>query len=207
MKNILPFNKFINESSNDKLKSMLLPKMKLMVTCVKYQDYIDSNDIKMENAVRNLIKPLLDEQKYDEAKDLTKEFYKNARVDRKGNVDRDGDVFLLGYDDTYSIINQVKSGKITMNDFKFHVDTADYTDVIKKCVKYNAFILKTGHDLSEIIAPKIKSLLADNDVKDADEILNSFYAPSFRDAEKRFSVFIEYDMLKAMIIRAKNKNK
>lgn len=200
MNNILRFTQFINENFSEDYT-------KLMSTCVEYQNYIDENDSKIENRVKNLIKPLLDKQEYDEAKHLTKQYYMNARVNRKGNVDKEGDVFLLGYDDIYRSINQLKFDKASIEDFTFYEDNTDYTDVIKKCVEYNKFILKSGHELNQIIAPKIKLLLSENKNDDAIETLNNFFDSSFRDKDKRFSVFIEYDMLKAMIIRAKNQNK
>jgi hypothetical protein len=80
--------------------------MKKSVECYAYIDKID--DI-LSSIISHKVEPLLNENKFDEAVKMVKNFYKPSRYVQSNNDDNaDGDVIFIGYDLILSEIGRLR---------------------------------------------------------------------------------------------------
>jgi len=76
----------------------------VMKRALEYYKYIDIMGEKLAKIISERIEPLLKEDKYDEAKQMVRDFYKECRY--KQNDDIEGDVIFIEYDMLLANINR-----------------------------------------------------------------------------------------------------
>jgi hypothetical protein len=77
----------------------------VMRRSVEYYEYIDEMGIKLAKIISDRIEPLLNEGKYDEAKQMVRDFYKESRSKKEGS-EYEGDVIFIEYDMIFDNINR-----------------------------------------------------------------------------------------------------
>ena len=75
-----------------------------MKRSLEYYKYIDVMGEKLAKIILEQIEPLLKEGKYDEAKQMVRDFYKPSRY--KQNDESEGDVIFIEYDMILANINR-----------------------------------------------------------------------------------------------------
>jgi hypothetical protein len=94
-----------NENNNAELNQTQISE--IMRLAVEYDRYIEDMDTLLSNIISTRIEPLLKNGEFDDAKDMVREFYKQAR--RKRDEDgTEGDVVFIGYDIIFARINRLK---------------------------------------------------------------------------------------------------
>ena len=76
----------------------------VMKRSLEYYKYIDVMGEKLAKIISDKIEPLLQEGKYDKAKQMVRDFYNESRY--KSNDDREGDVIFIEYDMILANINR-----------------------------------------------------------------------------------------------------
>jgi hypothetical protein len=76
----------------------------VMKRSLEYYRYIDVMGEKLAKIISEQIEPLLNEGKYDEAKQMVRDFYKPSRY--KESDEREGDVIFIEYDMILANINR-----------------------------------------------------------------------------------------------------
>ena len=76
----------------------------VMKRSLEYYRYIDDMGEKLAKIISEQIEPLLNEGKYDEAKQMVRDFYKPSRY--KQSDEREGDVIFIEYDMILANINR-----------------------------------------------------------------------------------------------------
>jgi hypothetical protein len=76
----------------------------VMKRSLEYYRYIDEMGEKLGNIISEQIEPLLNEGKYEEAKQMVRDFYKPSR--NKQGDEREGDVIFIEYDMILANINR-----------------------------------------------------------------------------------------------------
>jgi hypothetical protein len=76
----------------------------VMKRSLEYYKYIDEMGEKLSKIISEQIEPLLNEGKYDEAKQMVRDFYKPCRY--KQGDEREGDVIFIEYDMILANINR-----------------------------------------------------------------------------------------------------
>lgn len=79
----------------------------IMKRSLEYYKYIDKMGEKLSNIISNKIEPLLSEGKFDEAKQMVRDFYKPSRY--KSDSESEGDVIFIEYNMIMSKINRYKN--------------------------------------------------------------------------------------------------
>tara|TARA_R110000868_G_scaffold12456_7_gene59522 strand:+ start:3635 stop:3961 length:327 start_codon:yes stop_codon:yes gene_type:complete len=92
-----------NPLKEEQSRSDIEATMKKALECY---EYIDKVGIQLGKIIAAEIEPLLKEGKFDEAKDMVREFYKPARSKVDGSV---GDVIFIEYDMIFANINRRKT--------------------------------------------------------------------------------------------------
>jgi len=95
----------INESiqyTDEQIKEM----MEKGVECDKY---IEDTGTILGNLCSDLVQPYIENEDWDGAKQITREFFKDAR--RKIDGEGDGDVVFIEYDLMFARINRAKNDK------------------------------------------------------------------------------------------------
>jgi len=199
------FNDFLNENIIDNDYSDIMKK------CLKYNQLRNEIDIKYEQYVRCKIQDLVDNQEYFEAKNKVSRYYRESRLDNDGNFDSEFSPVLMGYENIQRDLSKLDRGIEIKTDFSSNCENINEETIIsdyKKAIEYDSFIIKSGRELSDYIYDEINSLLKDSKIDEAMIKLDNFFKDSLEDkSDKRTSCFIEYDMLKANIIRQQMKNK
>jgi len=105
----------------------------IMKRSLEYYRYIDVMGEKLAKIISEKIEPLLQEGKYEDAKQMVRDFYKESRY--KSSDDIEGDVIFIEYDMILANINQRNK--------KF------YTGNIPKIESYLALDINTKNILDE----------------------------------------------------------
>lgn len=72
---------------------------------VEYYEYIDEMGMKLSKIISDRIEPLLNGGKYDDAKQMVRDFYKESRSKKEGS-EYEGDVIFIEYDMIFANINR-----------------------------------------------------------------------------------------------------
>jgi hypothetical protein len=189
------WKQFLNENKNRNEYSDLMTK------CVQYTDLRDKLDEEYEEYVRCKIQDLINQEDYFEAKNQVYRYYKNARLNNQGDLDKEFDVVLMGYENIMRDISKLSRSVDIGREFSSNCNNVNDNDAINKlnkAVEYDSFIIKTGDKTADYISNEIDDLLKQDKAEEALKVLTDFYKESYRDG---YSCFIEHDMLKARILR------
>ncbi len=93
------FGKFLNEQTEN------IDVSDIMKRSLEYYRYIDVMGAKLAKIISDKIEPLLQENKYDEAKQMVKDFYEPSRWKSDG-TEGNGDVIFIEYDMILANINR-----------------------------------------------------------------------------------------------------
>jgi hypothetical protein len=94
-----------NENNSTELNQAQISE--IMKRAVEYDNYINEMDELLSNIISTQIEPLLKNGEFDKAKDMVRNFYKQARRQRDEDGS-EGDVVFLGYDMCLARINRFK---------------------------------------------------------------------------------------------------
>lgn len=172
-----------------------------MTKCVQYTDLRDKLDEEYEEYVRCKVQDLINQKDYFEAKNQVYRYYKNARLNNQGDLDKEFDVVLLGYENIMRDISKLGRSVDIGREFSSscnNINDNDAVNKLNKAVEYDSFIIKTGDKTADYISNEIDNLLKQDKAEEALKVLTDFYKESYRDG---YSCFIEHDMLKARILR------
>jgi hypothetical protein len=189
------FKQFVNENVNKNEYS------DLMIKCVQYTDLRDKLDDEYEEYVRCKIQDLINQEDYFEAKNQVYRYYKNARLNNQGDLDKEFDVVLMGYENIMRDISKLSRSVDIAREFSSNCNNINDNDAINKlnkAVEYDSFIIKTGDKTADYISNEIDNLLKQDKAEEALKVLTDFYKESYING---YSCFIEHDMLKARILR------
>jgi hypothetical protein len=78
----------------------------VMKRSLEYYKYIDTMGEKLKEIISNKIEPLLQQDKYREAKDMVMDFYKPSRYTKDDDDEGYGDVIFIEYDMILAHINR-----------------------------------------------------------------------------------------------------
>ena len=84
----------------------------VMKRSLEYYKYIDVMGEELAEIISEQIEPLLDKGKYDEAKQMVRDFYKPSRY--KQNDESEGDVIFIEYDMILANINRTLQENINL---------------------------------------------------------------------------------------------
>ena len=179
---------------------------KMMSEGKEFMNFINSIDEKYEEYVRKSILDLISSERYDDAKNKLRDFYDNLRVDSDGVLDRNGDTFLLGYENINCDINCLIRGINNFRDEKpfsgiYNIDSFENSD-LEKAIAYNKALLDNDEILCDIIRKKIDVLLNDNKIDEALIELKEFYKDSFINDD--YTPYFHYFTNRANIFRKRN---